>query len=40
MRGEGSQDVVRMLSGMLAARHRVEFEFYSLTNRTEAFINV
>ena len=40
VRGAGSEDVVMMLTGLLAARLRVEFEFYRLTKKTEVFANI
>ena len=40
VRGAGSEDVVMMLTGLLAARLRVEFEFYRLTKKTEVFGNI
>ena len=40
VRGAGSEDVVMMLTGLLAARLRVEFEFYRLTKKTEVFVNI
>ena len=40
MRGAGSEDVVLMLTGLLAARLRVEFEFYRLTKKTGVFVNI
>ena len=40
VRGAGSEDVVMMLNGPLAARLRVEFGFYRLTKKTEVFVNI
>lgn len=40
MRGEGSEDVVLMLTGLLAAQLRVEFEFYRLTKTTQVFVSM
>ena len=40
MRGAGSEEVVMMLSGLLAARLRVELELYRLTKKTEVFVNI
>ena len=40
MRGAGSEEVVMMLSGLLAARLRVELELYRLTKKTEVFGNI
>ena len=37
VRGVGTEDVMLMLTGMLAARLRVEFEFYKLINKTADF---
>lgn len=40
LRGEGTEDAVLMLTGMLAARLRVEFEFYRLINKSDIFVNL
>lgn len=39
-RGEGSEDVVLTLTGLLAARLRVEFEFYRLTQKTDISVMI
>ena len=40
IRGQGSEDVVSMTTGLLAARLRVEFGFYELTGRTQEFVGM
>ncbi|TWW77693.1 Transposon TX1 uncharacterized 149 kDa protein ORF 2 [Takifugu flavidus] len=37
VRGQGSEDVVAMMTGLLAARLRVEFNFYKLTGQIGTF---
>lgn len=40
VRGGGSEDANLMLTGLLAARLRVEFGYYKLTNNTELFVTI
>ncbi|TWW53858.1 Transposon TX1 uncharacterized 149 kDa protein ORF 2 [Takifugu flavidus] len=40
VRGQGSEDVVAMMTGLLAARLRVEFNFYKLTGQIGTFEDI
>ena len=39
VRGQGSEDVVSMMAGLVAARLRVEFSYYKMTEQTEVFVS-
>jgi len=40
VRGQGSEDVVAMVTGLMSARLRVDFNFYKLTGKTQEFVNI
>lgn len=39
MRGQGSDDVVPMMTGLTGVRLKVEFSFYKQTKQTDVFLS-